>query len=328
MVVPTYGLNRVEKKWKGRDFVFLDVGGGEKIRKIWYNFIHVVHGVVLVVDSTVADSEKLKIVKKELDGIINHEYAKGKPLLVFANKQDLKDVLPPERISEELELKNYENLFLATNGQGTPLSPSDQSIASNHLDAMSTLKSTVSEKSTKSTKSTKITKSSSNDDEKNCFCLGVSAIFLPGKKKHENLGKGLKWIEKKVLKNYEELSKKIAEEDKIVKQKNKSEYEGQTREQKWEALQKMREQHDAEEKEEKEAKEKLDLEEQKRKEEEVEENAQILKAVQLEKKLSMNQLVEQKEKVKEQQDANESRPKTPKTPANRPKTPVIDLSTD
>lgn len=50
-----------------------------------------VHGVIFVVDSGSAD--RLDEAKEEFAAIAQHEKVKGKPLLIFANKQDLDEVI-------------------------------------------------------------------------------------------------------------------------------------------------------------------------------------------------------------------------------------------
>jgi len=56
--------------------------------------------VILVVDST--DSERLTLVKAELERLIAHEDLSNAAFLIYANKQDVKGSLSPAIISREL----------------------------------------------------------------------------------------------------------------------------------------------------------------------------------------------------------------------------------
>lgn len=66
---------------------FYDLGGGKKIRDIWNQYFHDVHGVIYVVDSTTPD-EELQTCMDIFSHTVNNEFLAGKPLVVLANKQD------------------------------------------------------------------------------------------------------------------------------------------------------------------------------------------------------------------------------------------------
>lgn len=67
------------------------VGGHFKIRGIWPNYFEEVHALVFVVDAT--DRKQLAEAVTELKKIVQHEKMAGKPVLLFANKQDVEDAL-------------------------------------------------------------------------------------------------------------------------------------------------------------------------------------------------------------------------------------------
>jgi ADP-ribosylation factor-like protein 13B len=64
-----------------------DVGGGPGIRSIWPEFLPEAHGVVFVVDST--DGQRLHEACEMLRTVMALPTCKHKPVLIFANKQDL-----------------------------------------------------------------------------------------------------------------------------------------------------------------------------------------------------------------------------------------------
>lgn len=58
----------------------LDLGGGERIRDIWKNYLAEAFGVVFLVDSS--DTSRLDETKKVLDSLLNSKNVKGKPILM------------------------------------------------------------------------------------------------------------------------------------------------------------------------------------------------------------------------------------------------------
>ncbi len=58
--------------------------------------------IILVVDST--DSDRMHIVKQELDLLLQSDQLKDAVLLVFANKQDARQALSAAKVSELLGL--------------------------------------------------------------------------------------------------------------------------------------------------------------------------------------------------------------------------------
>jgi GTPase SAR1 family protein len=80
-----------------------DVGGCDKIRPLWRHYFTDLQGIVFVVDSN--DLERIENVQEELRMILDEEGAKGKPLLMLANKQDLPRALSCHEIAEKLQMQ-------------------------------------------------------------------------------------------------------------------------------------------------------------------------------------------------------------------------------
>ncbi len=55
--------------------------------------------VMVVIDST--DTERLTVIKEELERLIAHEELKTASFLIYANKQDVKGSMRPALISKE-----------------------------------------------------------------------------------------------------------------------------------------------------------------------------------------------------------------------------------
>lgn len=95
--IPTVGVNQVEKKFGKYEVNFIDMGGGSGFRNVWKSFYYEVHGAIFVVDS--ADQARMEEAREELLDAIQHEKLAGKPVLIFANKQDLEGAVDAASIS-------------------------------------------------------------------------------------------------------------------------------------------------------------------------------------------------------------------------------------
>eukprot|EP00438_Fugacium_kawagutii_P019154 Skav219343 [mRNA] locus=scaffold76:258280:259410:+ [translate_table: standard] len=105
--IPTIGFNVEQAELSmGLDLISIDcwdVGGRDKIRPLWRHFYQGKDAVVFVVDS--ADRERLMEVKDEIRQVSHEDALAGKPVLIFANKQDLPRALSAVELVETLELK-------------------------------------------------------------------------------------------------------------------------------------------------------------------------------------------------------------------------------
>ncbi|KAL2080517.1 hypothetical protein ACEWY4_024310 [Coilia grayii] len=105
--VPTKGFNteRVRVPLAGRRSAachFWDVGGQEKLRPLWRSYTRCADGLVFVVDS--ADAERMEEAKTELHKVTRLHDNLGVPVLVVANKQDLRTALPLHQVERLLAL--------------------------------------------------------------------------------------------------------------------------------------------------------------------------------------------------------------------------------
>ncbi|KAK9472723.1 ADP-ribosylation factor family-domain-containing protein [Dipodascopsis tothii] len=100
--IPTVGFNVESVTYKNIKFNVWDVGGQDKIRPLWRHYYTGTQGLIFVVDS--ADRARIKEAKQELHRIISDREMKNCLLLVFANKQDLKEAMTPAEVTEQLAL--------------------------------------------------------------------------------------------------------------------------------------------------------------------------------------------------------------------------------
>ncbi|XP_053846460.1 ADP-ribosylation factor-like protein 4A [Vidua macroura] len=94
--VPTKGFNTEKIKVtlgnsKTVTFHFWDVGSQEKLKPLWKSYTRCTDGIVFVVDSV--DVEKMEEAKTELHKITRLSKNQGVPVLIIANKQDLRNSL-------------------------------------------------------------------------------------------------------------------------------------------------------------------------------------------------------------------------------------------
>lgn len=110
--VPTVGFN-CEKvkgttgKAKGVSFTIWDVGGQDKVRPLWRSYTRSTDGMVFVVDS--CDEERLEEARCELIRTARATETAGVPVLVLANKQDLRGAKDAEELTKLLDLNELSN---------------------------------------------------------------------------------------------------------------------------------------------------------------------------------------------------------------------------
>lgn len=85
---PTIGFTPTRFQTDKYDICIFDLGGASNFRGIWVHYFHDCHGLMFVVDSA-ADEAVVQESLSTLRGVVEHTHAKGKPLLVLANKKDL-----------------------------------------------------------------------------------------------------------------------------------------------------------------------------------------------------------------------------------------------
>lgn len=100
--IPTIGFNVEEIQYGSLTFTCFDIGGQDKIRRLWHNYYANSDAVIFVVDSN--DQQRLTMVKSELYKLMNHPFLKDVPFLIFANKQDLPDAMQVSTLIRTLEL--------------------------------------------------------------------------------------------------------------------------------------------------------------------------------------------------------------------------------
>jgi small GTP-binding protein len=117
--------------YKNISFTVWDVGGQDKIRPLWRHYYQNTQGIIFVVDSN--DEERIDdskgcehSAKDELHRMLSEDELRDAVLLVFANKQDLPNAMPVNKITERLGLNTlrhrqwYIQSCCATTGMALP----------------------------------------------------------------------------------------------------------------------------------------------------------------------------------------------------------------
>ncbi|XP_011670619.1 ADP-ribosylation factor-like protein 4C [Strongylocentrotus purpuratus] len=105
--VPTISFNTEKIKCKkgsakGSTFKFWDAGGAEKLRPLWKSYTRAADAIVYVVDST--EKERFDEAKFELFKVAQRPETKGVPIMLIANKQDLRQAVGVSTIEEALTI--------------------------------------------------------------------------------------------------------------------------------------------------------------------------------------------------------------------------------
>ena len=119
--IPTIGFNVESVDYKGLIFSVWDVGGQDKIRVLWKHYFNGMDGIIFVVDCN--DKDRAEESAEELGKLMKEEELSGLPLLVMANKQDLKDAISPKEVGEICGLSKEKRKWMiqgtsASTGQG------------------------------------------------------------------------------------------------------------------------------------------------------------------------------------------------------------------
>jgi small GTP-binding protein len=120
--IPTIGFNVEKVEYKNICFTVWDIGGQDKIRKLWRYYYQGTQGLIFVVDSN--DRERIEDARDELSKILGEDEMRDAAVLVFANKQDLPNSMAPAEVAEKLGLNSlrHRDWFIqsacATTGDG------------------------------------------------------------------------------------------------------------------------------------------------------------------------------------------------------------------
>ncbi|KAJ8945891.1 hypothetical protein NQ318_002732 [Aromia moschata] len=105
--IPTVGFNVETVVRGGTHLTVWDVGGQEKLRRLWRHYFQNAGGVVFVVDS--GDRDRFAEAAAELKRILFECELRDAALLVFANKQDAPLATTPAEVAERMALRDVKD---------------------------------------------------------------------------------------------------------------------------------------------------------------------------------------------------------------------------
>merc|ERR1712093_12867 len=119
--IPTIGFNVETVQHKNIEFTVWDVGGQDKIRKLWRHYYTGCDGVIFVVDSN--DRERVEEAREELNAVLAADELRDACVLVLANKSDLPRSMTAAEVADGLGLHKLRRQWFiqstcATNGDG------------------------------------------------------------------------------------------------------------------------------------------------------------------------------------------------------------------
>eukprot|EP00913_Durusdinium_trenchii_P010716 g10054.t1 len=94
--IPTVGFNVEMVEYKNINFTVWDVGGQDKIRRLWRHYFQGTNALIYVVDSS--DRDRISDAKEELEKMLQEQEMENAALLVLANKQDLPNAMTPAEL--------------------------------------------------------------------------------------------------------------------------------------------------------------------------------------------------------------------------------------
>lgn len=127
--VPTIGFNVENVEYKNIKFNCWDIGGQGKIRPLWNHYFMSTDAVIFVLDSSDVDrmddtKDDEDNVKYEINRLVAHDELRGAIFLVLANKQDLKQAMSVNEITQRIGLPKIKDRpwhiqgTVATSGEG------------------------------------------------------------------------------------------------------------------------------------------------------------------------------------------------------------------
>ncbi|CAH8460093.1 unnamed protein product [Dicrocoelium dendriticum] len=99
-ITTTVGLNIGHISIGGLRLKFWDLGGQEELQSLWDKYYSESHGLIYVIDST--DVSRFDESLEAFDKMIRNPALESAPLLILANKQDVKNAFPVGEMNKVL----------------------------------------------------------------------------------------------------------------------------------------------------------------------------------------------------------------------------------
>jgi len=120
--IPTIGFNVEKVRYKNLTFTVWDIGGQERIRRLWKHYFAGSDAIIFVIDSN--DRARIEEARNELKLLLEEDLLRDSVILVIANKQDMPHAMSAAEITDALSMpKNRQWLVqaaCAVSGEGLP----------------------------------------------------------------------------------------------------------------------------------------------------------------------------------------------------------------
>ena len=108
--IPTIGFNVENINYKNLDLTIWDVGGQEKLRRLWQHYYQNTDILIYVIDAN--DRSRLPEAAEELHYMLNNDLLKDiKAVLIFCNKMDLPNSVNPTYLTDILKLNKIKQTW-------------------------------------------------------------------------------------------------------------------------------------------------------------------------------------------------------------------------
>eukprot|EP00301_Raphidiophrys_heterophryoidea_P006165 c12510_g1_i2.p1 GENE.c12510_g1_i2~~c12510_g1_i2.p1 ORF type:complete len:185 (-),score=57.50 c12510_g1_i2:94-648(-) len=108
--LPTIGFNVETVKYKNVEFTVWDVGGQNKIRRLWQHYFQGTQGLIFVVDCN--DTSRIDEAGSELHVMLQDDLLRDCVVLVLANKQDLPQALGVTQLQHKLNMHSIKQKWV------------------------------------------------------------------------------------------------------------------------------------------------------------------------------------------------------------------------
>eukprot|EP01006_Ploeotia_vitrea_P052448 TRINITY_DN67689_c11_g3_i1.p1 TRINITY_DN67689_c11_g3~~TRINITY_DN67689_c11_g3_i1.p1 ORF type:complete len:187 (-),score=10.60 TRINITY_DN67689_c11_g3_i1:197-757(-) len=105
--LPTIGFNVETVQYKKINFMIWDVGGQDKLRRLWKHYFENIDALIYVVDTN--DRARIDIAGEELQRLMKEPALAEATLLVLANKQDLPQAYSVSEVVQKLGLPSLKD---------------------------------------------------------------------------------------------------------------------------------------------------------------------------------------------------------------------------
>ena len=103
--MPTIGFNVETVEYKNIKFTMWDVGGQNRIRRLWRHYYEGTQGLIFVVDSN--DRHRIEESALELEKLLKEDELANACVLVLVNKQDLPNAVSVSELIEKMGMHHF-----------------------------------------------------------------------------------------------------------------------------------------------------------------------------------------------------------------------------